>query len=155
MPIQDGDVMIREKIAEGLEKLRIAYSRKGYVNFTCVPETLFDNETSTITLKMELDEAGRYTLGDVLVSGLPSNQVDSILQSIADRKSQPFSSEFVPNVFQQLRPILPACANPDQNSITHVDEKTHTVNLELHFENCYSRWLNSDNQTPAANCCPE
>ena len=43
-PINDGDIFSREKIAKGLENLRKAYGDRGYINFTSVPDTKFDDE---------------------------------------------------------------------------------------------------------------
>ena len=68
MPIQDGDVATREKIAKGLEDLRFAYGEKGYLNFTCIPDTILDDETNALELNIDLDEGGQFTFADLIVS---------------------------------------------------------------------------------------
>ena len=43
-PLKDGDIFSREKIAKGLEDLRKAYGEYGYINYTGVPNTTFDDD---------------------------------------------------------------------------------------------------------------
>jgi surface antigen-like variable number repeat protein len=155
MPIQDGDVASREKISRGLEALRFAYGEKGYLNFTYIPDTILHDETNTIELSINLDEGGQFTLADVIVSGLPADQIDSIMAVAAGWKGKPFTLSFVDRVFDQFRSTFPKCANPVQNSTSSLDEKTHTATLELNFDDCYSGWLNSEGKVPVANCCPK
>jgi outer membrane protein assembly factor BamA len=38
----DGEIFNREKVANGLENLRTLYGKKGYVNFSAVPQTTID-----------------------------------------------------------------------------------------------------------------
>jgi outer membrane protein assembly factor BamA len=47
-PIKDGDIFSRERIAKGLDNLREAYRELGYINFTYVPDTKFDDEDGLI-----------------------------------------------------------------------------------------------------------
>jgi outer membrane protein insertion porin family len=59
-PISDGDIFSRTKIGKGLENLRRAYGDLGYVNFTSVPETQFDDENRLVSPQsMERDERTR------------------------------------------------------------------------------------------------
>jgi len=155
MPIQDGDVATREKIAKGLEDLRFAYGEKGYLNFTCIPDTILDDETNALELNIDLDEGGQFTFADLIVSGLPADQIDRVRTAASGWKGKPFSISFVDRVFDQFRSIFPKCANPIQNSTRSVDETKHTVTLELNFNDCYSGWLNSGGTAPVANCCPK
>jgi outer membrane protein insertion porin family len=55
-PIKPGDIFSRERIARSLENLRSAYRARGHKDFTCVPNTDFDDSNHTATLRMEIDE---------------------------------------------------------------------------------------------------
>ena len=55
-PILPGDIMNREKIARGLEKMRSAYGARGYKDWTCVPDTEIDDSNHTITLRIGIAE---------------------------------------------------------------------------------------------------
>jgi beta-lactamase regulating signal transducer with metallopeptidase domain len=55
-PILPGDVMNREKIARGLEKMRSAYGARGYRDWSCTPDTDIDDSNHTITLRIGIVE---------------------------------------------------------------------------------------------------
>ncbi len=48
-PIADGEIFSRQRVASGLENLRKAYDELGYLNFTSVPDTQFDDENQLIS----------------------------------------------------------------------------------------------------------
>jgi outer membrane protein insertion porin family len=58
--IKDGDVFSKEKVGKGLDALRKAYGQLGYINFTPVPETRFDDEKKLIFLDIDVDEGKQY-----------------------------------------------------------------------------------------------
>ena len=68
-PISDEEIFDRRRIAGGLENLRLLYARKGYVNFSAVPQTTIDEEAHTIALTIDLDEGTVFRLGKLTVQG--------------------------------------------------------------------------------------
>lgn len=72
LPIGDGDLFNREKIATGLENLRRLYGTKGFVNFSAVPETMIDEAAHSISLTVDLDEGSVFHLGTLTVRGVES-----------------------------------------------------------------------------------
>jgi outer membrane protein assembly factor BamA len=68
-PIKDGDIFSREKIAEGLEKLRKLYGEYGYVNYTGVPVTTFDEENKLANLDIDIDEGKQFYVSDISFEG--------------------------------------------------------------------------------------
>jgi outer membrane protein insertion porin family len=54
-PIQRGEIFSREKIAKGLEELRRVYGASGFVNYTGVPNTKFDEANDTVDLVVDID----------------------------------------------------------------------------------------------------
>lgn len=79
-PIEDGEVFSREKIGKGLEKLRNAYLEFGYLNFTSVPDTLFDDDRGTISLKIDIDEGKQFYVRSVEVWGLDESAGQEMLK---------------------------------------------------------------------------
>ena len=67
--IADGDILNRQKIADGLEQLRLLYGRNGYVNFSAVPETEIDETAHTVSLLIDLDVGTVFHLGKLTVEG--------------------------------------------------------------------------------------
>lgn len=156
IPLSSGDVFRRDKIGEGLETIRRAYAAKGYVNFTSVPDTIFDDENATITLKVDVDEGGQFTFAGGAVSGLTPARTESVVSDMASWKGQLYTPTLFPLMFERLRPLLPPCAGPDRfDAGLRLDDGKHTVSVVLDFEDCYGDWLNSKSSIPIANCCPK
>jgi outer membrane protein assembly factor BamA len=61
-PLKPGDVFERGKVATGLESLRKLYASKGFLDFTCIPDTE-PSSNGTITLKLKVDEGTQYHMG--------------------------------------------------------------------------------------------
>jgi TonB family protein len=68
-PIKDGDVFDRDKIGHGLDKLQRAYRELGYINFTSVPDTKFDDENKQVDLKINLDEGKQFYISGISIIG--------------------------------------------------------------------------------------
>jgi outer membrane protein insertion porin family len=56
IPMKDGDIFNIELVRKGLKNLRDAYGALGFINFTPVPDTQFDDEKKLISLTIDLDE---------------------------------------------------------------------------------------------------
>lgn len=78
-PIADGNILSREKIATGLENLRKAYGELGYINFTSVPDTKFDDENRRTSLVIDIDEGKQFRVSSVDVLGLDETSRQEIL----------------------------------------------------------------------------
>jgi outer membrane protein insertion porin family len=61
-PLKKADLFDREKIAAGLDRLRILYVKRGFIDFICVPDTEFLSD-ATILLTMSVEEGPQYRLG--------------------------------------------------------------------------------------------
>jgi hypothetical protein len=79
-PIKDGDIFSRERIGKGLENLRKAYGELGYINFTSVPDTRFDDENESISLDIDVDEGKQFYVSSVNVLGLSEPAQQEILK---------------------------------------------------------------------------
>jgi outer membrane translocation and assembly module TamA len=63
-PMKVGDVFSRGKVAAGLEGLRKLYGRSGYLDYTCIPETVAGSN-GIMNLKLMFDEGPQYRLEKV------------------------------------------------------------------------------------------
>jgi len=61
-PLKPGDVFERGKIVSGLESLRKLYASRGFLDFTCIPDTE-PASNGTITLNLTIDEGSQYHMG--------------------------------------------------------------------------------------------
>ena len=87
-PIRDGDILSREKIAEGLENLKNAYGAMGYVNFTSVPEPRVDDANRVISLDVDVDEGRQFFVREINVLGLDESSRREVLKNIPLKRCQ-------------------------------------------------------------------
>jgi len=68
-PIKDGDIFDRNALAKGLDNLRYAHQELGYINFTSVPDTTFDDEKKLGFLEIDMDEGKQFYVSSINVVG--------------------------------------------------------------------------------------
>ena len=68
-PLKDGSILDRMAIAKGLENLRYAYGELGYINFTAVPSTTFDDEKKLGFLEIDVDEGKEFYVSSIGILG--------------------------------------------------------------------------------------
>ena len=134
-PIADGNVFSREKIGAGLENLRKAYGELGYINFTSVPDTMFDDENKLVSLVIDFDEGKQFRVGHVNVLGLEESAREQMLQTLALRRGQIFSSRLWEESLFKYAPMFPNC-NCRFYEPRCFDEKSERVPLTLDFRPC-------------------
>lgn len=82
-PLSSGDIFDVEKVRLGLKSLRDLYGQSGYLNFTPVPDTQFNDQERTISLIIDLDEGSVFYVGRLTVAGEESQPGarDKLLQA--------------------------------------------------------------------------
>ena len=133
-PMRDGDIFSREKVAKGLENLRKAYGEAGYINFTSVPDTKFDDEKKTVNLEIDVDEGKQFYVRRIEFQGNTTTRDKVIRREIALEEGQIYNSRYWElslmrlnqlGYFDQLKPDDP------NTTERHLDEKAGTVDLTL------------------------
>ncbi len=133
-PIKDGDIFSREKVAKGLENLRKAYGEFGYINFTSVPDTKFDDEKKVVNLEIDVDEGKQFYVRRIEFQGNTTTRDKVIRREIALEEGQIYNSRYWElsllrlnqlGYFDQLKPDDPNTTD------RKLDEKAGTVDLTL------------------------
>jgi outer membrane protein insertion porin family len=133
-PIKDGDIFSREKIGKGLENLRKAYGEYGYINFTSVPDTKFDDEKKLIFLEIDVDEGKQFYVRRIEFQGNTTTRDKVIRREIALEEGQVYNSRLWEfsllrlnqlGYFEQLKPDDPNTTDKK------LDEKEGSVDLAL------------------------
>jgi outer membrane protein insertion porin family len=133
-PLKDGDIFSREKIAKGLENLRKAYGENGYINFTPVPNTVFDDEKKTANLEIDVDEGKQFFVRRIEFAGNTTTRDKVIRRELALEEGGVYNSRLWElsllrlnqlSYFDQLK--------PDDPNVTDkkLDEKNGQVDLTL------------------------
>ena len=130
-PIQRGEVFSREKIAKGLEGLRGLYGAEGYINFTAVPDTEFDDESGNINLNIDIDEGKQFRVRSVEILGLDSEVEARVLMDIDLKPGDIYSSEVWERSLLKFHDLA---RNPGPNAFDkRLDERDGWVDVVLDF----------------------
>ncbi|MGA9542340.1 MAG: outer membrane protein assembly factor BamA, partial [Candidatus Sulfotelmatobacter sp.] len=133
-PIKDGDVFSKEKVAKGLENLRKAYGELGYINFTSIPDTRFDDDKKLIYLDIDVDEGKQFYVRRIEFQGNTTTRDKVIRREIALEEGNVYNSRLWElsllrlnqlGYFDQLKPDDP------NTTIRQLDEKDGLVDLTL------------------------
>lgn len=133
-PLKDGDIFSREKIAQGLEKLRTAYGEIGYINLTAIPNTSFDDEKQLISLTIDLDEGKQFHVASVDIIGLDEPSRQELLQAYPI--GQVYSARHFQEVLEKHSRIWQFSADDPFHSSRRLDERTGTVTITLDARLC-------------------
>jgi len=136
-PLRDGDIFSREKIAKGLENLRKAYGEYGYINYTGVPNTTFDDEKKLANLEIDIDEGKQFYVRRIEFQGNTTTRDKVIRRELALEEGGIYNSRLWElsllrlnqlSYFDQLK--------PDDPNVTEkrLDEKNGYVDLTLHVK---------------------
>jgi len=133
-PIKDGDIFSKEKVGKGLENLRKAYGQQGYINFTSVPDTRFDDEKKVIFLDIDVDEGKQFYVRRIEFQGNTTTRDKVIRREIALEEGNVYDSRLWElsllrlnqlGYFDQLKPEDPNI------TVKQLDEKNALVDLTL------------------------
>jgi len=126
-PIKDGSILDRMAIAKGLENLRYAYGERGYINFTPVPSSTFDNAKKLGFLEIDVDEGKKFYVTSIGILGSDPQ----VLNDLPLEKGQVYNVRLVDLC---LRKHLPGADLNDPKVQQRVlDERNGTVALTFDF----------------------
>jgi len=93
IPMKDGDIFSREKMAKGIENLRKAYGENGYINYTGVPDTSFDDEKKIVNISFDIDEGKQFYVRRIEFEGNTTTRDKVIRREIALLGAEPAAPE--------------------------------------------------------------
>jgi outer membrane protein assembly factor BamA len=107
--IADGDVFDVEQIRKGLEQLRRLYAKRGYINFTPVPNTEPDEDHGAVTLKIDCDEGEQFHFGKLAVAGreLHPGDGERILAAWKPPEGSVYDGAQMEEFWKDIAPFLP------------------------------------------------
>lgn len=134
-PLKDGDIFSREKIAKGIENLRKAYGEGGYINFTSVPNTTFDDEKKLANLEIDVDEGKRFYVRRIEFQGNTTTRDKVIRRELALEEGGIYNSRLWELSLMRLNQLAYFDQlKPEDPNVTDkkLDEKNGQVDLTLH-----------------------
>lgn len=127
----DGNIFSREEIAKGLEVVRKVYGEFGYINFTCVPETRFDDDERLIYLEIAMDEGKQFRLRSVSIPGLDETARQEIFGDPVLQPGQVYNQGLFEQWVQKHGSLLDSCGSERK-----LDERAGTVAIRFDCGQC-------------------
>jgi outer membrane protein insertion porin family len=131
-PLKDGDIFSREEVAKGLDNLRFAYRQLGYINFTSIPNTQFNDERQAISLGIDIDEGKQFYVSSVGILG----RDDHVLKDSLLKRGNVYDQRLVDLFLQERASSLPTDASPDSRIHLRLNERAGTVAVTFDFRPC-------------------
>jgi outer membrane protein assembly factor BamA len=116
-PLKKGELFMTNKVRKGLDNLRVAYVERGYLNFMALPDTLIDDQSHVVNLRIELDEGMQYRIGRVFVFGF----TPAIEERIHARLKT--GEVFAPRLMEQALAVTKTNLHPTQVGMQENDEQ--------------------------------
>ena len=132
--IKDGDTFDRSKIAKGLENLQKAYGQLGYINFTSIPNTTFDEQKKLVFLDIDVDEGKQFSVRRIEFQGNTTTRDKVIRREIVLEEGQVYNQQLWELSIQRLNQLgFFDNLKADDPNVTerHLNEKEGTVDLTL------------------------
>lgn len=133
-PIKDGEIFGRERIALGLENLRKAYGEFGYINYTGVPDTTFDDERKLAFLEIDIDEGRQFYLTRVDILGLDGPSEREVLKDM--RVGQIYNQRLFQRSLEKHASSLKFSHDDPSHVAKRLDERMGTVEIMLDARPC-------------------
>ncbi|HEV3304808.1 MAG TPA: POTRA domain-containing protein [Candidatus Sulfotelmatobacter sp.] len=140
VPVQPGEIFSRAKIAEGLEAVEEHYQAAGYVNFTSIPNTEFDEADASVRLNIDVDEGKLFRWGELHITGLDASKTKELTDGWDDLRGRPYSPESLRDFCARFFPAARG-TDPAKYTKRKMNEKMGTIDISIAF---VSPWWLSD-----------
>ncbi len=132
IPMKDGEIFNIEMVRKGLKNLRDAYGELGYINFTPVPDTQFDDEKKLISLTIDLDEGKPFYVRRIEFKGNSTTRDKVIRRELAVEEGQVYNSRLWELSILRLNQLgYFDTLKPEQDSEVKQNNQEGTVDITL------------------------
>lgn len=129
-PIRTGEFFSRTSVGKGLETLREAYGKLGYIDFYCIPDISTSDEK--VSLRIDLNEGHEFRMGTLQLAG-NSELADQLRPLWKLQAGTPYDAGYLRDFFKENESLFPR--NFDLRNSTKVardcTNNTVTVFVEL------------------------
>jgi outer membrane protein insertion porin family len=131
--VKAGDVANFDKVEQGLETMRKALHREGYLDAKITADRVVDDGHETVDAVVRVEEGPQFTMGKLTVSGLDLEGEAEVLRIWTMKIGKPFNPEYPDYFLGVIR---------QQNIFEHLgkttaevklNDKTHTGDVKLTF----------------------
>jgi len=132
IPMKDGEIFNIDSARKGIKALKDAYGELGFINFSPIPDFLFDEEKKLITMKVDIDEGKSYSVRRIEFKGNTTTRDKVIRRELALEEGSLYNSRAWEMSLLRLNQLnYFETLKPDQDSETKQDNQNATVDITL------------------------
>jgi len=128
-----GDVANFDKVNEGVERIRLAVRRAGYLQAKATPERQIDDEKKTVNVAVRIDPGAPYTMGKLTLVGLDLNSEAEINRIWTLKEGKAFNPEYPDHFLERIREQGVFDDLGKTKADTKVNDVSHVVDVTLIF----------------------
>jgi outer membrane protein insertion porin family len=131
---KSGDVANMTRVNEGLERMRLALRRAGYLDARATADRAIDDDKRTVDLSIGIDPGTRYTMGKLNITGLDIEGEAEMRRIWTLKEGAPFNADYPDLFLKRVREQGMFDDLGDTKSDVHVNDHAHTVDVNLIFK---------------------
>jgi outer membrane protein assembly factor BamA len=117
--------------AENLVKL---YHSRGYMTAQVNPEARIDEDKSTVSYNLKIDERALYKMGELEIVGVDSQSKDRLREAWKLREGEPYNGDYKMSFLDGVRTLLPSGLHFTVQVSEDLDAKSKSVDVTIHFK---------------------
>jgi outer membrane protein insertion porin family len=129
--VKTGDVANFDRVNEGLERMRKALRRAGYMHAKLTTTRNIDDARKNVDVAVHVDPGPQYTMGKLTVAGLDLDGEAEIQRVWTMKEGQPFNADYPDAFLARVRDMFDNLGST--KSEIQVDETRHTGDVTLRF----------------------
>jgi outer membrane protein insertion porin family len=123
-----------DKIRSGVEDIRKALRRKGFIEASTSFDRKLDKEKKTVAVTVSLVPNAQFTMGNLRIEGLDIETEPHIRKMWGIKKGSPFNVEYPDHFLDEVRNVLESLGRTRSTITPNPDRQTVDVTLQFEGE---------------------
>jgi outer membrane protein assembly factor BamA len=128
-----GDVANFDRVNEGLEKIRLAVRRAGYLDAKVTPQRRIDDAKKAVDVAVRIEPGARYTMGKLTIVGLDLNGEAEITRIWTLKEGKTLNPEYPDHFLARIKEEGLFDGLGAAKADVKVDARKHTADVTLTF----------------------
>jgi outer membrane protein insertion porin family len=128
-----GDVANFDKVSQGLERIRLAMRRAGYLEAKVASERKIDNDKKAVDVAVQIEAGPQFTMGKLNIVGLDLNGEFEIKRIWTMKEGKPFNADYPDLFLTRVREEGLFESLGKTKSDVKINARDHTADVTLTF----------------------
>ena len=128
-----GDVANFDRVNEGLERMRKAVRRGGYLRVKITSDRNIDDARKAVDVAVRIEPGAQYLMGKLHIVGLDLVGEAEVLRIWTLKEGKPFNADYPEYFLQQVKEQGLFDGLGKTRAANTVDEQNHIVDVTLYF----------------------